>query len=444
MSNVDDNHEAGLLKLTSYQERFVQSVLNNTATQTTGLRSHVGMGASTAIAVLVRRMLQSHSAGRALILCPAQLSQQWMGRVCAANSAAVQVDRYVFREWISERDDSEFWPSGKVCVLSMDLAKQEDVRERLSAAQWDLLVIDEAHRIVGQRRDLLLQLMPVTCRIVLLSYPNFSFDELAIGECMVIDWDFDLLETPFHVVSYTLTQLESRLWISLQKFCDSMVSLSSNQVFLADNLKRQACSSPVALESGLAKLLRREYSSSDSARLVPDEGEVDEEVVGPLHGNDFSTQLTNETKQLGTSLLHELEVLESDSKLKQLGEILRDVFAEADPDARVLVLTNFTQTVYYLTAGIEELGFNCSYIHGSMPTEDRQIAIRSFACDSRVLVATRAAIRELAYVAPVSHLIVYDAKMEEDSIRQMLVPLQQFQRDKPLRRVYVFVAADSN
>ena len=38
------------------------------------------------------------------------------------------------------------WHEYPRCITSIDLAKRDDVRERLLEANWDLVVIDEAHK----------------------------------------------------------------------------------------------------------------------------------------------------------------------------------------------------------------------------------------------------------------------------------------------------------
>ena len=38
------------------------------------------------------------------------------------------------------------WSEYARCIASIDLAKREEVRERLLEADWDLVVIDEAHK----------------------------------------------------------------------------------------------------------------------------------------------------------------------------------------------------------------------------------------------------------------------------------------------------------
>ena len=38
------------------------------------------------------------------------------------------------------------WQRSNLVVVSMDYAKQDDVRERVWQQRWDLVIIDEAHK----------------------------------------------------------------------------------------------------------------------------------------------------------------------------------------------------------------------------------------------------------------------------------------------------------
>jgi hypothetical protein len=60
------------------------------------------------------------------------------------------------------------WPERIVAIVSIDLAKREDVAVSLSTAKWDLIVIDEAHQLATPSgRRLLRGLVTSAIRLLL-------------------------------------------------------------------------------------------------------------------------------------------------------------------------------------------------------------------------------------------------------------------------------------
>ncbi len=101
-----------------------------------------GAGKTIMAGLLLKELKLRQAIERILILCPAPLTIQWQDEML---------------RWFGESFDLIFaavdqqqlvnpWQRSTQVIASMDYAKQDDVRERVWQQQWDVVIIDEAHK----------------------------------------------------------------------------------------------------------------------------------------------------------------------------------------------------------------------------------------------------------------------------------------------------------
>jgi len=103
--------------------------------------------------------------------------------------------------------------------------------------------------------------------------------------------------------------------------------------------------------------------------------------------------LKNERKEveLLLSAARRCEAGGVDAKARLLLDTVRRVEQEEnDPEAKVLVFTEFVATQEMLRGFLEDRGYSVATLNGSMPPEQRQQALAAFADDARILVSTEA------------------------------------------------------
>lgn len=84
-----------------------------------------------------------------LIVTPKYLSYQWKRELKEKfNEEFITVDRPVLRSYPTENA----WREINRGIVSVDLAKREDVRQSLSDVRWDLVIVDEAHKLAAYKR----------------------------------------------------------------------------------------------------------------------------------------------------------------------------------------------------------------------------------------------------------------------------------------------------
>jgi len=99
----------------------------------------------TIMAGLIFKELQYRClARRILIVAPGHLKYQWQREMKERFQASfVIVDRARFHSSWGEN----VWEETDRCITSIDFVKQDDVRSTLASTTWDLVIVDEAHKM---------------------------------------------------------------------------------------------------------------------------------------------------------------------------------------------------------------------------------------------------------------------------------------------------------
>ncbi len=94
--------------------------------------------------LLIRELELRRPAERILIVCPANLSFQWQREMKEKFEATFEVIKGAD---IRELFGFNQWHAKKRVITSLDLAKRQDILPGLQQVRWDLVIVDEAHRM---------------------------------------------------------------------------------------------------------------------------------------------------------------------------------------------------------------------------------------------------------------------------------------------------------
>ena len=132
----------------------------------------IGLGKTVEAVLIAKYLREVGLAKRILVLVPRVLVEQWVGELKRFGFAATEVRR-IERNTFGDLKVLGF-PEG-VYVASIDLVKRREYRDVITGISWDILIVDEAHRVgkVGgretQRFELVSALAGKTPHVVLLS-----------------------------------------------------------------------------------------------------------------------------------------------------------------------------------------------------------------------------------------------------------------------------------
>lgn len=102
-----------------------------------------GAGKTIMAGLLIKELKMRNVIERVLVLCPAPLTLQWQDEM---RSKFDEIFEVVRAEMAKDQLAGNVWQRFPQCIASIDFAKQDDVAPDLLRADWDLVIIDEAHK----------------------------------------------------------------------------------------------------------------------------------------------------------------------------------------------------------------------------------------------------------------------------------------------------------
>ena len=423
------------------------------------LADEVGLGKTIEAGLILRELKLRGMAKRILVVVPKGLVRQWQAEMRLHFGEHFQfiepAELSAFRQW--RNDEENLWRLHDQVICSLDSVKPLEGRrgwsleqlstynrerfEDLISASWDLVIIDEAHRMGGStdqvaRYKLGAALAEAAPYLLLLSAtPHQGKTDQFHRLMQLIDRDSFPDESsvtservrPFVVRTEKrvaidaegnplfkprMTRLHPVAWQdrhaaqqNLYEAVTDYVRHGYNQAmaakqrhigFLMILMQRLVTSSTSAIRATLEK----RQALLDQPQLQPslfETADIDEwaELDGQTQV-DLAVQTRGwEMEKAEVDTLLELarstEAQGTDAKAEALLELIYKLQQEEnDPELKVLIFTEFVPTQTMLAAFLESRGFSVATLNGSMDLEARSRAQHAFSRDVRVLVSTDA------------------------------------------------------
>ena len=439
------------------------------------LADDAGAGKTIMAGLLVRELKLRGLAERILVVCPANLTFQWQREMFEKFDQQFHVLR---GSNIRDQFGMNQWLDNNQIITSLDLAKREDILAGLRQATWDLVIIDEAHRMSAsdeshksQRYRLGELLRDSAYNILLMTATphkgdprNFTLflqllDQDAYADVKSIEEAMAKRRAPFYLrrtkeaMVYFPERQEDGEWatmpvftkripktadfniegdeLNLYKDVTDFVKRQSRRAaaqgddrrahaigFLMSMYQRRLASSTRSMKKSLENRARRleerlaqaEELASHAPPVLPDLEDIEEmgdhereqleELLDAITLAESADQVRDEVSELQALAVQAGTVEESgvEAKLRRLHGILQDEGFFDDPDQRLLIFTEFKDTLDYLMEKLQAWGFKAGNIHGGMnPGFRDEPGTRLFVeqqfkdGDIQVLVATEAA-----------------------------------------------------
>lgn len=418
------------------------------------LADEVGLGKTIEAGLILRELKLRGMARRILVVAPKGLVRQWQAEMRLHFGETFHfvepAQLAAYRPWRSEEDN--LWRTHDQVICSLDSVKPMEGRrgwsaeqlaaynrerfEDLVSAQWDLVIIDESHRMGGSteqvaRYKLGAALAEASPYLLLLSAtPHQGKTDQFMRLMQLIDRDAFPDESsvqqdrvrPFVIRTEKraaidaegrplfkprMTRLFPVAWQSrhaaqhrLYEAVTDYVRHGYNQALIAQQrhigflmilMQRLVTSSTAAIRTTLEKRL--------AVLEAPPVGQLEFEDWEELDGQaqaDLAVQAGGweQEKAEVTTLLdlaRETENAGTDAKAEALVDLIYKLQQEeGDPSLKVLVFTEFVPTQAMLAQFMESRGFAVAQLNGGMDMEARTRAQREFAGDARILISTDA------------------------------------------------------
>ena len=330
------------------------------------LLAPVGTGKSFAMAGTIAELARCGRVERVLILCPAALAVQWGYLLGGWGQEPVVVDAQVLRVLRQQLGSTpDKWPAG-LYAMSIDLAKRSDVGDLLSSAAWDLVAVDEAHGLTGQRLRLIEALAATkpAPAILLATHVHEGGTQRFAAQASLIDWRESVAAfrarqgtgAPPPLIRETRTYRRSEDEVDIaSQVIDSARQLEQLRGMV---LLQRAASCVSSLEDTLVRL-----------------------VEAPNQATGLRSRLEG--------LLERVEQLRTDSRLQCFKGLLDELVGRGVK--HVLVLCEYRATLEYLAAAVERLDFPDFALHGALTDEHRREVVGRFEAGGGLLITTGAA-----------------------------------------------------
>jgi superfamily II DNA or RNA helicase len=412
------------------------------------LADDAGAGKTIMAGLLIRELELRGLAERVLIVCPANLTFQWQRELkekfdekfLALRGSEIR-DQFGLNQWLEQ----------KRVITSLDLAKRTEILPGLRQARWELVIVDEAHRMswtpparktaryaLGEMlRDQSDHLLLLTATPHKGDPTNFNLflqlvDRDAFADVKSIQEAMNRQRAPFYLrrtkeamvyfpekradgawvaekiftkriprtVDFKMDGAEFDLYREVTRFIKHQSAKAAAHGedpraravgFLMTLYQRRLTSSTYALRHSLDNRARRLEEGMKHAHALallapptlPDPEDLEEmedsererieEMLAAISLAGNAEQVRQEIEEL-RALAAQAQAVESsgaEAKLSKLKGVLQTEGFFEDREKRLLIFTEFKDTLDYLVACLKGWGFKVSFIHGGMKPGSR-------------------------------------------------------------------------
>jgi len=356
------------------------------------LADEVGLGKTIEAGLVLKEYLLRGLVQRALILVPASLVEQW----------DQELRRKFDLEFAILKHGTAWWEE-PLLLASMDTAKLLRHRDKVAAASFDLVVVDEAHRLKNQktlawkfldrlapRYLLLLTATPVQndlhelYNLVQLLRPGLLGTYRTFGREFMRRGDRRMPQNTgrlANLLSETMirtTRASTSIRFPKRDVTNILFDLTGPERDLYDSvtrLVRRLVQGHRETRRGAIKLtlltLQKEIGSSSFA-AVP--------TLAKLMARETPGQARTELE----ALVHSARAIEANAKFEGIRKIV-----ESSRD-KFVVFTQFRATLEFLARSLRGMGVKVAVFHGALSLREKEAAIAQFRDRARVLVSTEA------------------------------------------------------
>lgn len=387
-----------------YQIRAARTVLRRFRGR--GLLSdEVGLGKTIEAGLVLKEYLLRQMVQRVLILTPSGLVEQWNEELAS---------KFKITEFVTYNDERfrqqgpEAWLHFPYVIASMAMARRPEHREKITAALYDLVIVDEAHHLKNRTSVTWKLVNELQKRYILLLTATPVQNSLAELYNLVTVLKPGQLKSPKEFQREFVVRGDPRLpknrGLLRDLLSDVMVRHSRSQIHL-QLPPRRAHTVRIALHADE----RHIYDAIvDLGRHM-----LSDEAISGAHrwgvrtllletGSSVAATRTTlrslaEVKGLGTyrsellRLAEEADAVRTTAKADALRKLLDAQLAAGAGQGKVVIFTQFRATQDLLAQQMQVWGIDFTLYHGGLTPAQKDQAIRAFSEKTDVLLSTEAA-----------------------------------------------------
>lgn len=433
----------------------------NRAMETNNIRyilaDEVGLGKTIEAGMIIKELKSRGLIRRILIVCPTSLVMQWASEMqdkfhenfhVILPSDYETIRRLTDSEDVYGQYDQVISPMDSIKPIEKHAGWTDERVEKYNEERiysiinsgWDLIIIDEAHRIAGSSGEvaryklgyllsksspylLLLTATPHNgktepfLRLVRLldkeAFPNAkSIVKEQVAPYIIRTEKREAIDNNGNLLfKKRITHLVELEWDERHTFQRELYGLVSHYVsktydkakrnrkknmcliFLLIIMQRMVTSSTAAVRQSLER--RLEILKSQNTRIGSlteadlAELDIEDDVADALEA--ISLNMTEEIDELEhiIAVAKQAEFQHTDVKVERLVDTIDEILSE-DRNQKIIVFTEFVATQKYLQKLLENRGFTVSVLNGGMSIDERNEALQEFKTKTSIFISTDA------------------------------------------------------
>lgn len=433
----------------------------NRAVETNNIRyilaDEVGLGKTIEAGMIIRELKSRGLVSRILVVCPTGLVTQWASEMQEKFHEKFQVilpsDYDTIRRLTDNDDvygqfDQVISPMDSIKPIEKHAGWSEEKVEKYNEERiysiinsgWDLIIIDEAHRVAGSSGDvaryklgnLLAQASPYL--LLLSATPHNGKTEPFLRLIRLLDADaFPNAKSivreqvaPFlirtekreaidnngnllfknritHLVTISWDE-RNNLQRELYEMVSSYVAKTYNKalrnrkknmclIFLLIIMQRMVTSSTAAIRQSLERrlnvLLEQRTCVGNLRKEDLDELNIEDGVEDALEAISLDMELEIEELKQIISLAKQAQFQNQDAKVEPLLNEIDAILSE-DRTQKVIIFTEFVATQTYLQELLVNRGYTVTILNGGMSIDERNAAMQEFKTSTSIFISTDA------------------------------------------------------
>lgn len=457
-----------------------------------------GAGKTIMGGLIIKELQYRNLATKILVVVPGHLKYQWQREM---NDKFDTKFRMINRDVIKSSFSENIWDEHELCISTIDFIKQDDILPTLRSTHWDLVVVDEAHKLAAykygdekikktdryqagevlSRQSTHMLFLTATphkgdkenFRLFLdLLRPGYFYKEGLVEESIhqgdnpifirrlkedLKDFDGNKLFPPRNVITakFDLTSAERRLYENVTRYVQDYFDQAKERRYIGFAmmiLQRRLTSSTNAILKSLKRRkeklenwleLQNQISRDEEYKEVKDKSEdeleaemeeMEEEKRWELEEKLTNITIANNSEEVKKeieivdeliNIAEDVKDQEIENKLKKLKEEILENLG----DRKLLIFTEFKDTLGYLIEKLEGWGYSTTKIEGGMKMEERVEAEKDFKDNRQIMVATEAA-GEGINLQFCSWMVNYDIPWNPTRLEQRMGRIHRYGQDQ--------------
>ncbi len=415
--------------------------LNGTAL----LADEVGLGKTITAGLVLRECLERGLISNALILTPPSLVDQWVAELKSKFNLDFKI--------IEKEED---WTSSNFIIASIDKVKtfnkikKEFRHKQAHEHTWDLLMVDEAHKLkdksttrwefvdkIPKKRFLILTATPFQNDLLELYNLLHLLKRGHLGTIQEFKKKFLNRGNKRHPLNPR--ELKSKLdEVMVRRRRDETQVKYMKRIpnIIAVNLTKEEKEA----YDLTCELLKTQYFSANGNMmngkliiyaLLPKVTSSSRSAMESLTNIIQNEKYHSKTRFLAQRILEKYQNLKIDSKMEKLLEIIKSIYEE-DKDAKILIYTRHPTTLRYMVEKLKPYNLKIIEFLGGLEREEKTRRLKEFKESANILISTDTGAEGLNFQF-CNNLINYDLPWNPMAVEQRIGRLDRIGQKKDMR-----------